>query len=48
MNVGKQEMREVIYFDLFGEKRMKIINTGHIFLLNYILPRFSEQPDKIV
>jgi len=31
---------KVIYFELFGEKCMKIIITGQIFLSNYELSRF--------
>jgi hypothetical protein len=31
---------KVIYFELVGEKLMKIIVTGHIFLPNYELSWF--------
>jgi hypothetical protein len=41
-NVKINECRKVIYFELFGDKCMKIITTGQIFLSNYELSRFSK------
>jgi hypothetical protein len=44
----KDECGKVIYFQSFGENCMRIITTGHIFLSNHELSRFSKQPGKFV